>query len=95
VEVSLETIIRRVTERVVHELEKEGIKTVPSGKLQPDPGTRIERVEMCGFKTPVLLERHVLRLHALTRIVAVPAGTVVSPKAREALRDRNILLQTE
>jgi hypothetical protein len=88
--VSLETVIRRVTEQVVQELAKQGIQTV-----SPDFRVKTERVDMRGYKTPVLLEKHVLKLHALTGIVVVPRGTVVSPKAREELRNRNILLRME
>jgi hypothetical protein len=120
-EVSLEAVIRRVTEEVVRELARQGVKTGADGScgrtrterggVSPlSPGHtapnnaagasseaegRTERIDMTGYKTPVLLERHVNRLHALTRVVAVPKGTVVSLKAREELKDRNIILHME
>ncbi len=155
-EVSLEIVIRRVTEEVVRELARQGIRIDADGScertrterggvsplspdntarnsaagvaglsseasgrterggvspLSPDntarnnatgvaglsseASGRTERVDMTGYRTPVLLERHISRLHALTGVVAVPKGTVISPKAREELKDRNILLYME
>ncbi len=99
--IPLETVIRLVTERVMAELLTQGVR-IESG-VQPrvisgEPGTappRSERVDMSAYRTPVLTERHVLRLHALTTAVIVPRGTVVSPKAKELLRDRNINLCNE
>ena len=112
-EISLETIIRRVVLEVIRELKNQGIRTVTVEHLMEqatsantdkdrcirlkdtDPGTRVERPDMTGYKTPVLTERHILKLHALTESVVMPKGTVVSPKAKELLRDKNILLRME
>lgn len=102
---SVEAIVRRVTELVIREL-RDGMRTAPpDGASNPRNGTsggesgpsavRVERVDMSGYKTPVLTERHVRNLRALTVAVSVPVGTVVSPKARELLRDRNIQLCIE
>ena len=104
--VPLETVIRLVTERVMAELLTQGVRIefgAGSSGAQPrvifgEPGTappRSERVDMSAYKTPVLTERHILRLHALTTAVIVPRGTVVSPKAKELLRDRKIKLCNE
>lgn len=95
--VSLETVILRVVEQVVRELKNQGIQIVPpnSGAAPDGNSSGIERVDMTGYKTPVLTERHVLALREQTGTVVVPKGTVVSPKARERLRDRNIALRVE
>lgn len=95
--VSLETVILRVVEQVVRELKNQGIQIVlKEGKATPDGNpSGIERVDMSGYKSPILTERHVLALRGQTGTVIVPKGTVVSPKAREWLRDRNIALQLE
>jgi hypothetical protein len=105
-EVSLETIIRQVTERVIHELSARGIQIVsiagsaetgnPEIKVCTGNGTvRSERADMTGYRTPVLIERHVLKLQDLTRTLIVPPGTVISPKAAELLREKNIQLCIE
>jgi hypothetical protein len=102
---SIEAIVRRVTELVIGEL-REGKRISPTdGPSNPRNGTsggdsgssavRVERVDMSGYKTPILTERHVRGLRPLTVAVSVPPGTVVSPKARELLRDRNIQLCKE
>jgi hypothetical protein len=102
---SVEAIVRRVTELVIREL-REGMQiSLPGDTSNPrnrtcggdsgPPADRTERVDMSGYKTPVLTERHVRGLRPLTVAVSVPAGTVVSPKARELLRDRNIQLCNE
>jgi hypothetical protein len=105
-EVSVEAIIRQVTERVIRELADRGFQIMP----EPGPAganapqitagsgktpVRTERPDMTGYRTPVLTERHVRKLHELTGIVIVPRGTVVSPWAVELLRDKNIQLCIE
>jgi len=105
-EIPLETVILRIVEEVLRELKKQGIRVVTAGTASgppdqagPKSGTnsriRIERADMLGYRTPVLTERGVRRLHELTGTVIVPKGTIVSPKATELLRDRQIRLQTE
>lgn len=108
-EISLETIVERVTEAVIRELKNQGLRVVSPGSSGPaagnpetnggertaDPRTRIERVDMSSYKTPVLTERHIRGLHPLTGIVAVPRGTKVSPKAKELMNGRNLVLLEE
>jgi len=105
-ETSLETIIGEVTERVIRELKNQGIQIVSAtgsddarkteAAAYSGNGTvRSERADMTGYRTPVLTERHVKRLHELTGAVIVPRGTVVSPKAKELLKDKNIQLCIE
>jgi hypothetical protein len=105
-EVSVEAIILKVTQRVLREFADRGIQVIPSTgpALLPGPGiavsngaspVRSERADMTGYRTPVLIERHVRKLHELTEAVIVPRGTVVSPKAKELLRDKNIQLCIE
>jgi hypothetical protein len=105
-DISVEAIILQVTERVIRELRNQGVRVVSAGGSSHAqtpaipgqcgaPSIRTERMDMAEYRTPVLTERHVRKLHPLTGSVTVPRGTVVSPKARELLRDRNIKLCIE
>jgi hypothetical protein len=105
----MEAIVRRVTELVIRELG-EGMRQAHAGGPPDGPdnrpnrgcgrdsgrsGIHVERMDMSEYRTPVLTERHVRGLQASTTAVIVPPGTVVSPQARESLRDRNIQLVIE
>ena len=105
-DVSIETIIRQVTAQVIRELADQGVRIVSTAgsAVSQEPQIaagfggspiRSERADMTGYRTPVLTERHVKQLHKLTGAVIVPRGTVLSPKAKELLRDKNIQLCIE
>ena len=104
-EMGLENIITMVTKHVIDELERKGIRIVHSnaipeqastGSIQPwGNQNRIERIDMSKYKSPVLTENHILRLHELTGGISVPKGTVITPKAKQLLRQKNILIIIE
>jgi len=48
---------------------------------------------MSKYKTPILTENHIQRLHELTGKVIIPQGTIVTPKAKELLKEKNLSLQ--
>ncbi|MDZ7724101.1 MAG: hypothetical protein U5R06_15165 [candidate division KSB1 bacterium] len=54
-----------------------------------------ETIDMSGYQSPVLTERQIQRLHDLTGRVIVPSGTVVTPKAKELLKRKQISLIIE
>jgi len=98
--VSLETLIQSVVRELVAELKRQGVEIIdgPAGRdatVGPSPARRTECPDLSGYKTPVLTEAHVQRLSVLTGAVQVPRGTVVTPKAREILKAKRILLQFE
>ena len=47
---------------------------------------------MSSYRTPVLTENHIQRLHPLTGEIIVPQGTVITPKARELIKVKQILV---
>ncbi len=49
-----------------------------------------ERIDMQKYRTPVLTEAHLHHLHERTGRVIVPKGTVITPKARQMIRQKNI-----
>ena len=106
-EVSIDMVIQQVTQEVVSQLKKAGIKvTLKPGQtgtgiinaLTDDTGgvqRRTERIDMSKYKTPVLTERHIHRLHELTGKIIIPSGTLITPKARETAKRKQILFETE
>jgi hypothetical protein len=80
----LESIVRRVTQEVWQELARKGI-AIPA--LLPDGPVRID---MSRYRTPLLTERAIAGLHPRSNNVAVPKGTIVTPRAKELLREKNI-----
>jgi ethanolamine utilization cobalamin adenosyltransferase len=47
---------------------------------------------MKKYRTPVLTEDHIRRLHELTGEIIIPRGTVITPKARELVRKNQIII---
>ncbi len=93
-----------MTNEVVKSLANNGIKIVSSGGLPPGKnisGTsgntgisvRSEVIDLSGYKTPVLTERHLRNLHELTGEIRVPLATITTPKAREILKRKNIAIK--
>jgi len=107
--VSLETIIHMITKQVIEELQKNDVEIVmhdsgndqnQQGKNQEriqssNPKNKVERIDMSSFRSPVLTENHIQRLHVLTGEIIVPKGTVLTPKARQLIIQKNILLTIE
>ncbi|HDL18928.1 MAG TPA: hypothetical protein ENH29_07725 [Bacteroidetes bacterium] len=95
-EISIEKLVSLVTAEVVKELVKQGVKvTSPSGPVlnaneTSSLNTKVQKINMSKYKTPVLTENHIRRLHVLTGAVVVPKGTIVTPKAKELIREKQI-----
>ena len=104
-EVTLETIVTKVVQAVVRELEKSGIKIISSGSGTMSSSLiennmsglqhKTERIDMSRYRTPVLTENHINKLHELTGSIIVPKGTVYTPKAKQALRNKHICVIEE
>lgn len=106
-EVSIEKIIQLVTQEVVSQLRNNGV-TVTINPAAAGRGItnalagggcslqrRTERVDMSKYKTPILTERHVGRVHELTGKIIIPRGTIVTPKARETAKRKQIFIEIE
>jgi len=106
-EVSIDTIIQQVTQEVVRQLQIKGVTiTSGSGQLAKEASNvvgdrtncirlRTERIDLSKYKTPVLTERHIDRLHELTGKIVVPHGTIITPRARETAKRKQIFIETE
>ena len=97
-EINIENIIQLVTKQVVKELQTRGVNVnfnTSQGILHDALRTKTETIDMSKYKTPVLTENHIRRLHELTGEIVIPEGTVITPKAREMIKDRKIGVRIE
>ncbi len=105
-EISIEKIVNLVVKEIVQELVKQGVKVVstngsmvPANILLPsaDTGlkTKSEKIDMSKYKSAVLTENHIDRLHELTGEIIVPKGTIITPKAKQKIRDKQIAVTIE
>ena len=105
-EVSLDKLVSIVVREVVKELERSNIKVVhsvnldvsfSSGNVKKSIGLRIkkEKIDMSSYKSPVLTENHIKRLHELTGEIVIPENTIITPKARQMLKLKNVVVNYE
>jgi hypothetical protein len=97
---SIEELVNRVVVEVLAELLRRGVK-VDFGTPQKNalktaspPTASVHIVDLSGFRSPVLLERHLLSLAPEVKAIAVPAGTVITPGARDLVRKKNLILKS-
>jgi hypothetical protein len=85
----IEAIVRRVVKEVLQELP--AAASAETGRLK----NKSERIDLSGYKTPVVTERHIQHLHELTGEIVVPEKTVITPKARDIIREKGIRITME
>ncbi|MFC1569257.1 hypothetical protein ACFL4L_03415 [bacterium] len=92
-EISIEELIVRVTHEVIRELKTHNITVIfdtPIRNTISGQHTKSETIDMSKYKTPILTENHIQRLHELTGEIIIPKGTIITPKARELIRERQL-----
>ena len=94
--ISLDNLIQIITTHVIRELKRQGIEII-SHNGKPDSQnaiqglyTKSEKIDMSKYKSPVLTENHIRRLHELTGEIVIPRCTVITPKASELIKIKNI-----
>jgi hypothetical protein len=96
VSVTIEEIIARVTREVLRECSNRGIAiqdaTRPATSVAD---TSAQRLDMNGFRTPIVTEHDIEKLHEQTSAIIVPNGTIVTPRAKELIRKKNISVVVE
>jgi hypothetical protein len=92
---SFEELVKAVTREVLRELgqRKEiplrpGCRDSDAGGLLAADGSA--RMDLSAYKTPLVTENGVRRLHELTRSIMVPPAALFTPRAKELLREKNI-----
>lgn len=100
-EITLEKLISLVTAEVVKELKKQGIQIISSsnnnsfGISTESLRTKSEKIDMSRYRTPVLTEIHIRRLHELTGEVIIPKNTIITPKAKEIIKEKRLIITRE
>ena len=95
-EIGLEKLISLVTAEVIKELKKQGVQAVALSEKSAQNSqvnglrTKSEEIDMSKYKTPILTEKHIRKLHDLTGEVVIPKGTIITPKAKEIIKERKI-----
>jgi hypothetical protein len=98
VEISVEKLVSLVTLEVMKELRKQGVQIITGAEcdschnLNSGIKTKCEKIDMDKYRTPILTENHIKRLHVLTGEVIVPKGTVITPKAKELIKEKGITI---
>jgi len=97
---STEELVNKVVAAVMAELSRRGAKA-ESGSPQKSPpkpaappNASVHVVDMSNFRSPVLLESYLLSLPPEVKEIAVPAGTVITPGARDFIRKKNLILKS-
>ena len=97
---TIEELVNRVVAEVLAELSRRGVKVdfgppkMSAPKPAVPPNASVHVVEMSGFRSPVLLENHLLSLAPEVKEIAVPTGTVITPGARDLIRKKNLILKS-
>ena len=85
-QISIEELIVKITREVIRELKTQNITVTFDTPIQNNmfnPSTKTETIDMSKYKTPILTDQHIQRLHELTGEIIIPKGTIITPKARE------------
>ena len=94
--ISLDNLIQIITANVIKELNKQGIEIILNNGSDRQQNaakglfTKCEKIDMSKYKSPVLTENHIHRLHELTGEIIIPKRTVITPKAGELIKMKNI-----
>ena len=97
---SIEELVNKVVAEVLAELVRRGVKVDFSSTPQAAVRTiqaqseHVYVVDMSGFRSPVLLESHLLSLAPTIKEIVIPEGTIITPGARDILRKKNLLLKS-
>jgi len=98
VEISLDKLIQLVSAEVIREMKKQGVQIVDAegravhGLSENALRTKSEEISMGAYKSPVLTENHIRKLHELTGEVIIPRGTVITPRAKELIKQKQLIV---
>ena len=97
-EIALDKIIQIITQQVVKELQTKGVKILATNAAANDLvalnslRTKSEQPDMSAYKTPILTEQHVKKLHELTGEIIVPVAAKITPKAKELIKQKQLIV---
>jgi hypothetical protein len=94
-EIDINKLIQKVTSQVISELRAQGVRINYTGQVPEQFGSlriKSEKINMDKYRSPVLTENHLRRLHELTGEIIIPRGTVITPRAREIVKEKKIII---
>lgn len=94
VQISIEQLVASIVREVVAELARRGVTVTGAPApgappAPPAPATAVE-IDLSGYRTPVLTEGHVSRLPPGVASVIIPCATVLTPGARDLIRQKKV-----
>lgn len=93
---SIDRLVEIIVRQVLSELAKRGVRMGNPGAPNTVAPAMAEagrvKIDMTGYRTPVLTENRVRSLEPHVREILVPAGTVCTIGARDAMQLRRITL---
>ena len=92
-QITIEYLITRIVQEVIKELKDKNISVTFSNSAENKTSShsaKTETIDMSKYKTPVLTENHIQRLHALTGEIIIPEGTIITPKAKELIQEKQL-----
>ena len=99
-EIPLEKIVSEVVSQVIARLRNEnkqitGPETGTAGGNANGRPVRSERLDMSKYRSPVVTEQSLLKLHELTGEIIIPAGSVITPRARRFIKAKQLAVTFE
>ncbi len=93
-EISLQKIIEIVTEEVIKELIKKGIKIDESfiRKTENNNNNKSFEIDMRRFKTPIVTENILGSIDKNINKIIVPAKTIITPGARHIVKKNKLTI---
>lgn len=95
-QISIEKPVEIIVQQVLAELRKHGVEVeTPATESVVTPAvaqTESVEIDMTGYRTPVLTENRVRSVERHVREIFVSAGTICTIGARDAMRQRAMIL---
>lgn len=95
-EVDLEKLISLITAAVIKELKAQNaeITVFPKKDIGQNHSFSLslesKKLDLSKYRTPLVTENHIDKLHELVGEIVVPQGTIFTPKAKEKIREKNL-----
>ena len=97
----MEQLVEIVVREVAAELQRRGIVIEPSSSDAVRSATtqlvarKSATIDLAGYATPVLTERHVLALDASVEELIIPRGTIITPGAKDVIKRRALVVSSD
>ena len=93
--ISIEELIELIVREVISELTKRGIDVDLDDNNVSAKSSFIKtnfEIDMSNYRTPLLTENNLSMLDSNIVEIIVPAGTIITPGARETIRKKKLII---